>query len=140
MAVQLVWQKFVPSRSPFHILIPRIRIWRVNATPHQHHTASTHQLWHHGTIGSGADCYCKSGCWKARKIQQLQLQMRVSPAQAESKWRAVATTWWSAQAGYPSTESLGELLQVNFNRVAVYRGRSIATYKFADLVKSKNCV
>ena len=45
----------------------------------------------------------------------------------------------SAQAGYPSTESLGELLQEKCNRDSVYWGRAMVAYKLADLVESKYC-
>ena len=77
----------------------------------------------------------KSRLLKLRKIQQLQLQSGF----LLSLSGAVATTWWSAQLGYPSTELLGELLQVSCNTDAVYWGRAIAADKLAGLVESRYC-
>ena len=78
--------KLVPSRWPLHILKPQIRIWRVNAAPHQHHTASINS----GImvlLAAAQTAIAKSRLLKARKIQQLQLEKRVSQAQAEAIWR-----------------------------------------------------
>ena len=77
VAVYQAWQKFVPSRSPFHILIPRIRIWKVNAAPHQHHTTSTISSGIMVLSAAVKTAIAKSRLLKVREIQQLQLQKRI---------------------------------------------------------------
>ena len=107
VAVRLAWQKFAPSRSLFQILVSYRRLgsaeskWHhINTTPRAPISSSVMVL-----SATAQTAIAKSRLLKARKIQQLQSQKRVSQAQAESKRHGCPPSgWWSAQPVYPSTE------------------------------------
>ena len=64
-----------------------------------------HQLWHHGTVGSGADCYCRVKAVESAKNSAI----------------AIAKAGFLGLGGAVAHHLVGEL-QVNCNRDAVYWG------------------
>ena len=116
VAVQLAWQKFVPPRSPFHILIG-------SGESTWHHTAHPSALasWY-STIGNGSGCY--------RKVKAVEGAKKFCNCNCKGGFLRLKPSLSGAVAHHLVVGALlpshcQNLFRVNCSKDAVYWGRAL---------------